>query len=298
MLENKIVDRRTGETFIEKTFGESFIEWSYLNSIGRMITGNPFIQKLVSAATGAWMQTPFSKARIKPFIKDFDIVMDDFVEPEEGFASFNDFFVRKLRVGARPFPHEASILGSPAEGRVSLYPLAATEVPLYFKGQSLPLIEVLGDRHELVDQLLGGWAFVIRLCPTDYHRFHFVDQGVAHSARRIGGLLHSVNPLSLTLNPRAFVENERQLTLQESENFGTLAYLEVGALCVGRIQQSFEAETRVSRGSEKGYFEFGGSTLIFFVGPHLEPSPDLVKNSANGLETLLRLGEALASLKR
>jgi len=298
MLENKIVDRRSGETFLEKTFGESFIEWSYLNSFGRMITGNPFIQKLVSAATGAWMQAPFSKARIKPFIKDFDISMDDFVEPPEGFASFNDFFVRKLRVGARPFPQDASVLGSPAEGRVSVYPLASSEVPLYFKGHSLPLVEVLGARHDLVDKLIGGWAFVIRLCPTDYHRFHFADRGVAHRAQRIGGLLHSVNPLSLTLNPRAFVENERQLTLQDSENFGTLAYLEVGALCVGRIQQSYEAETLVGRGSEKGYFEFGGSTLILFTGPQLEASPDLIKNSANGLETLLRLGETLASLKR
>ncbi|MEO5668642.1 MAG: phosphatidylserine decarboxylase [Bdellovibrionota bacterium] len=298
MIENRVVDRSTGNIFIEKTFGESFIEWSYLTAIGRAITGNPLIQKFVSAITGAWMQSAFSQVRITTFINEFEIKMSDFIEPDDGFTSFNDFFVRKLRPGARSFPTATTDLGSPAEGRVSLYSLASGETPLYFKGHALPLVEVLGDNHALVDQLLGGWAYVIRLCPTDYHRFHFADSGIAHPAKRIGGLLHSVNPLSLTLNPRAFVENERQLTLQDSENFGTLAYLEVGALCVGRIQQCFEAGTRMHRGAEKGYFEFGGSTQILFCGPELIPSPDLVKNSHNGLETLVRLGETLASLKR
>ncbi len=297
MLENKVIDRATGEIFIEKTFGKAFIEWSYLNPFGRAITGSSWIQKVVSSCTGAWMQSPFSKARIRNFVRDYDINMHDFVEPSEGYASFNDFFVRKLRHGARAFPTDPSVLGSPAEGRVSLYPLITGETPLYFKGHALPLIEVLGNNHDLVDQLLGGWAYVIRLCPTDYHRFHFSDSGLAHPARRIGGLLHSVNPLSLTLNPRAFVENERQLTVQDSEHFGTLAYLEVGALCVGRIQQSFEPHTMVGRGAEKGYFEFGGSTLILLTTPRLKPDTDLVQNSEKGFETLVRLGEPLASLR-
>jgi phosphatidylserine decarboxylase len=296
MLENKVIDRRSGKVFVEKTFGESFIEWSYLNPLGRRITGNPLVQKLVSAATGAWMQSPFSRARIESFVRDFEIPLHEFVEPEGGFASFNDFFVRELRPGTRAFPKDPKTLGSPAEGRVSVYSLSSRETPLYFKGQSLSLVEVLGERRELVEILLGGWAWVIRLCPTDYHRFHFADRGRAHAAQRISGLLHSVNPLSLNLNPKAFVENERQLTVQDSENFGILAYLEVGALCVGRIQQSFEADTVVERGSEKGFFEFGGSTLILFAGPKLQPSADLIKNSSEGLETLVRLGDPLASL--
>jgi phosphatidylserine decarboxylase len=295
MLENRVIDRATGEVFVEKTFGKAFIEWSYLNPFGRAVTGNSFVQKLVSSCTGAWMQSPFSKPRIESFIQNYDIDMKDFIEPHGGFSSFNDFFIRALRGGARSFPTQASILGSPAEGRVSLYPLASGETPLYFKGHALPLIDVLGNNHDLVDQLLGGWAYVVRLCPTDYHRFHFADAGLAHPARRISGLLHSVNPLSLTLNPRAFVENERQLTVQESENFGTLAYLEVGALCVGRIQQTFEPNTVMPRGAEKGYFEFGGSTQILLTGPGVQPDADLIKNSEKGFETYLRLGEALAS---
>jgi phosphatidylserine decarboxylase len=294
MLENRIIDRRTGKTFIEKTFGEQMIELSYLNPIGRLVTGNALVQKVISAATGAWMQSAFSKPRIENFVKSFDIDMEEFVEPDGGFTSFNDFFVRKLRAGARSFPSDAQSLGSPAEGRVSLYSLETDLVPLYFKGQRLSLAEVLGCDPAVVKKFVGGWAYVIRLCPTDYHRFHFADSGRVSAPKRIGGLLHSVNPLSLKLNPRAFVENERQLTLQESPNFGTLGYLEVGALCVGRIQQSFEPGTHVARGSEKGYFEFGGSTLILFTGSQVEPAEDLKKNSADGLETLVRLGESLA----
>lgn len=297
MLEYLVMDRRSGEVFKEKTFGEKWIEWAYLTPLGRSVTGNLLLQKIISAFVGAYMKSTFSRSRIRPFIQEFNIVMSDFAGSEDSFESFNDFFIRQLRPGARNFPQKNEELGSPAEGRVSVYEIQSRDVPLYFKGQKLSVLQVLGANKSLAESFLGGWAIVIRLCPVDYHRFHFCDSGPTHKTQTVSGRLESVNPLSLYLNSKVFAENERQLTVQESENFGLLAYLEVGALCVGAIQQSFDPKGPIRRGQEKGYFEFGGSTQILFMQKHMQPSADLIQNSQKQLETLVRLGETIAIKK-
>jgi phosphatidylserine decarboxylase len=294
MLEFPIINRKTGQIFKEKTFGEKWIEWSYQTSFGRALTGNSVVQRIISAFVGAYMRSPLSKGRIEAFIREFEINMGDFADPMSSFQSFNDFFIRQLRPGARAFPKDPMDLGCPAEGRVSIYRLDDLETPLYFKGKKLSLVQVLGGDADIAAQFLGGWAYVIRLCPVDYHRFHFADSGKAGSPRRISGLLESVNPLSLYKNSLVFGENERQLTLQQSDHFGCLAYLEVGALCVGTIQQSFESDLPQKRGQEKGYFEFGGSTQILLTESHISPCQDLVENSAQNTETLVQLGEKIA----
>lgn len=295
MLEYPVMDRQSGQIFKEKTYGEKWIEWAYHKRLGRGFTGNALLQKIISAFVGAFMKSNFSRPRILPFIREFRINMNDFSESADSFATFNDFFVRQLRGGVRPFPKDENELGSPAEGRVSVYPITEPEVPLYFKGQSLSVAQVLGNNEATAEKFKDGWAIVIRLCPVDYHRFHFAASGPAQPTLRVSGLLESVNPLSLYLNSKIFAENERQLTLQESDHFGLLGYLEVGALCVGTIVQSFEADQPIRRGQEKGYFEFGGSTQILFIQKHLAPSPDLIQNSQKNIETLIRLGDTIAS---
>jgi len=297
MLEYPVIDRQSGQLFKEKTYGEKWIEWAYQKPLGRIVTGNLILQKMISAFVGAFMKSTFSRSRIAPFIKEFQINMNDFEDTAESFECFNDFFIRQLRMGVRPFPTKADELGSPSEGRVSVYALDSFEVPLYFKGQKLSMAAVLGGDKTLAEKFVGGWALVIRLCPVDYHRFHFADSGPAQKSKTVSGLLESVNPLSLYLNSKVFAENERQLTLQESDHFGLLAYLEVGALCVGTIQQSFDPQGPIRRGQEKGYFEFGGSTQILFIQKHLQPSRDLIENSQKSIETLVRLGDCVATKK-
>ena len=101
----------------------------------------------------------------------------------------------------------------------------------------------------------------------DYHRYHFPDDGQAGRPLTISGAFHSVNPWALERLPGLLAENERVLTILQSKNFGGLALLEVGAMMVGRMEQTFEPGTIVKRGDEKGYFLFGGSTMILLAEP-------------------------------
>jgi phosphatidylserine decarboxylase len=145
----------------------------------------------------------------------------------------------------------------------------------------------------------NGPLLLARLCPVDYHRFHFPDAGKIVEDYRIHGLFHSVNPLALKANPEIFIQNERHVTILETENFGKLAYIEVGAICVGKIIQSKNLNPGVKffKGEEKGYFLFGGSTVIVLgeKGKWI-PSQDISRNTIDGIETYLHLGTPVAVL--
>ena len=291
MLKHKFINRKDGKSAFEDTFGEQMIELGYKNPIGRKVTSSKLIQKGASILTNLWMMSSPSAKKVPPFIKQYGIKMEDFIVPEGGFKSFNDFFIRELAPGVRTFPENS--MGAPAEGRLSVYPLDSHETPLYFKGTNLSLSKLLGGDETLAKQFINGWAYVFRLCPVDYHRFHFCADGPVNQAQRVSGKLHSVNPISLSLHPEAFVENERQVTIQDSTDFGKLAYVEVGAMCVGKIIQSFNPSVGAQKGQEKGYFEFGGSTLILLSTSQIKPSADLISNSSKGLETLVELGDQI-----
>jgi len=294
MLKHKFISRLDGLSHFEDTFGGAMIELGYKNPIGRQVTGSKVFQKLTSKAVDFWMSSSFSKTKVKDFVNNYGIKMSDFKVPADGFKSFNDFFIRQLNEGVREFPPEN--MGAPAEGRLSVFSLKDLSTELYFKGVKQNIAQLLGGDEELAKNFIGGWAFVFRLCPVDYHRFHFCATGPVNKASRVSGKLHSVNPVSLSFHPSAFVENERQVTIQDSHKFGKLAYVEVGALCVGKIVQTYSPAVEAQVGDEKGYFEFGGSTQILLTTSTVEPSKDLQDNTRNGLETLVQLGNEIASL--
>jgi hypothetical protein len=100
-----------------------------------------------------------------------------------------------------------------------------------------------------------------------------------------------VNPVALQAKNEILATNERQVTILETENFGTLAFVEVGALCVGKIVQTHSDFSKFKRGDEKGYFLFGGSTVIVLGQPgKWKPEYDLLEQTQAGRETLVKLG--------
>ncbi len=289
----QIFDPRQKQNFEEKVFGESFINWSFGTGLGRAITGLGIVQKTVSRFVGSYYKSGLSKKEIAPFIKNFDIQMDEFVEPTEGYNSFNDFFIRQLKPGQRKFPRAAQELGACAEGRLSVFPLQTLSDRIVIKGQNVAWWQLVESEAQ-AKPFVGGHAFVFRLCPVDYHRFHFPDAGTASKSKRIAGLLLSVNPLALSHFNDIFIKNERQYTFLKSANFGELALIEVGALCVGAIAQSYAPEQPVTRGQEKGYFEFGGSTCIMLCGPQIQPEALFLEKTAAGVESYVKLGDTVA----
>ena len=142
----------------------------------------------------------------------------------------------------------------------------------------------------------GGAMAIIRLAPVDYHRYHFPVSGIASKNTKIKGAYYSVSPLALRQRMRIFCENKREYSIVDSHNYGQVLICDVGATLTGSIIQTYEANSTVQKGDEKGYFAFGGSTLIIlFEQGKIQFDQDLIENTKGGCETTIKMGEQIAS---
>ena len=291
----EFIDRKSGKRNVEKVFGESAVRMLYQTGPGYLLERSLLSKKPFSILYGLFNDTPWSARRISRFIADYEIDLTQFVVPPQGFKSFNEFFIRKLQKGQREFPASAGVFGASAEGRYFVFDQISESRVFPVKGSQVSLGSLFQDQADAA-RYTGGVGIIARLCPVDYHRFHFPDSGVATGARVIAGGLHSVNPVALFRDPEIFQKNQREISFLESDHFGRVALIEVGALCVGRIVQTYEAGAKVARGQEKGYFCFGASTVLIFIEPgRLKVDADLLSHSAEGIETFLQLGERIGS---
>lgn len=287
-----VVDRDTGETFEEAVLGEKWIRWAYQNASARPIEKLLFHSYLISRLMGAWFDSRFSRGKIKTVIEDLSIDMSEASADTESFSCFNDFFVRHLKPEARPFSDDPRDIVSPADGRVLVFPELAEDVFVPVKGYPMSVRTMLPG---IADRFIGGALAIARLCPADYHRYHFPAAGRITHAQDIPGALHSVNPIALGAGPDVFGENKRSWTLIESDAAGTYCFVEVGAFGVGSIVNTCTSGA-VQKMAEKGYFKFGGSTVVVVFEPgKIRFSDDLVANSAKGRETLVKVGQPLAT---
>ncbi|MCC7441119.1 MAG: phosphatidylserine decarboxylase [Bdellovibrionales bacterium] len=287
-------DRRAGRLATEAVYGEKFMRWIYETAPGRALTATLLTRRPFSRVYGAVQSSALSRRKIKPFIRDFKIPMDEYVDP--GFRSFNDFFIRRFREGVRPWESAPKRLPAFAEGKYVAYAKTGPAGRYPVKGSRISASALLGERGGWAERLSGGPLMIARLCPTDYHRYHYPDAGRTLDAYTLHGPLHSVSPIALARREDILFTNERRVAVLESANFGLLACVEVGALCVGRIVQSHDESKPHARGEEKGYFLFGGSTVVLMGEPgRWKPDADLLAQTEAGRETAVRLGEAVAS---
>jgi len=288
----EVFDRYTGEIVTEEIYGESFLRWAYEKGAGRL-TVEAFAKRAWFSRYYGWrMKRAGTREKVSGFLEDYGIDPADFALPVDQFESFNDFFVRRLKPEARPIDPEEGAIVFPADGRHLGFPDLDAVESIYAKGQRFDLAGLLGDT-ELPERFAGGSAVISRLCPIDYHRFHFCAAGRAGEPRLINGVLYSVNPIALCRNIGILTENKRVLTLLETEHLGTVAILEVGATNVGSIVQTF-LPGAVQKGAEKGYFEFGGSmTILLFEPGRIRLADDLLQQSAAGRELYAKMGDRL-----
>jgi phosphatidylserine decarboxylase len=234
-----------------------------------------------------------AKGKIDSVIAELGIDRSEFAEPAV-YATFNDFFVRRLKPETRPFSKDPRTLVSPADGRVLVFPRLDEDSFGPVKGYPFSMKKMLPG---VAERFMNGSLAIVRLCPSDYHRYHFPCAGTISRYEDIPGALHSVNPIALASGADVFGDNKRSVTLIETEAFGTVAYLEVGAFGVGSIVNT-KREGRVEKMEEKGYFKFGGSTVVLVFEPgKVEFSDDLVANSALGRETLVKVGQDFATVR-
>lgn len=289
----KIYNRKTKAYDVEQVAGLKYINWSYSSLIGKSFLELFIKKKMFSKLYGSFCDSPLSKKKINAFIDEFNIDMSLCNKNIDEFENFNDFFARTLTPEARPIDYSENILISPGDGRLSAFENIDLDKVVQIKGYTYSLKELIDD-PKVAEEFEGGTCLILRLCPTDYHRFHFVDSGTCSESKKISGFYYSVNPIALNNVSELFCKNKREWSIFNSDNFGEILHVEVGATCVGTILQTYSPEKRVKKGEEKGYFKFGGSTtILFFKKDNIKIDSDIVEQTKLGFETKVNMGETI-----
>lgn len=294
-----VIDRETGDVLEEKVYGSWAIQLLYGKSLISRCFG-PFFRWIFSwpvfSKLFGWYQSQrWTGRNVFPFIKKYGIDASEFQEEPKAFSSFNAFFIRKLKSECRPLNPGALVM--PVDGRYRFFPRIDQASGYYLKGQrfdleSLLLCKVRAERYA------KGSMVIARLAPVDCHRFYFPCHCHAGQAEQVNGYLYSVNPLALRRNIHIFTENKRYLTVLQSPEFGEIIYMEVGATNVGSVHQTYKPGHFYSKGSEKGYFSFGGSSIVLlFEENRLEISPELIRSDDDFTEIRCLIGQYLGLAK-
>jgi phosphatidylserine decarboxylase len=237
--------------------------------------------------------SPLSTREIEPFIRKYHINMAEF-EPVR-YRSFAEFFDRRFRPSVRKFPSVPDEMGAFAEARYFGWQNIAPDQKFPVKGHSLSADQILGSA-DWARPFAGGPVLLVRLAPVDYHHMHYPDDGTTRDHQRLGRRLWTVNCHALQSKPDILFANERNVNILETCNFGRLGFVEVGALSVGRIAQVHPLHLPFRRGEEKAVFRFGGSAIVVFgEAGKWRPSADLLEHTRENVETLVRLGDCVAT---
>ncbi len=280
---------RNGE-LIERADGQDrLLGLLYGNPFGRMLL-KPLTAPFISKVAGAFLSTKLSCVLIKPFIRSNNIDMTQF---EQGpFASYNEFFARKIRPGARVVDMQPDHLISPADSKLTVLTIGE-DTRFTLKHTEYSVASLLKN-DDLAEAYRGGYAMIFRLTVDDYHRYCYMDDAEKEEQVAIPGALHTVNPIANDYFP-IYKENAREYTVLHTRSFGDVVMMEVGALMVGKIV-NHHGKASVTRGQEKGYFQFGGSTVVLLVkAGQAKVDDDILENSAQGIETVVRMGEKIGA---
>ena len=288
MAKVEYIDRATGERITESVMGDGALRFAYETLAGRTLWPLLFGTKFLSALIGRYYDSPRSKKAIRELAAIDGCRAQEAEKPIEEYRSFNEFFTRRLFPAARPLGEGVV---SPADGRLKLYLNAKANSPFPLKGATRSLRDLMAHEEALPTSFDIA---VFRLAPVDYRRFHFpFDCRTAEQPRKIPGKYHSVNPIALIKYPDVYTDNEREIVRCETAA-GPAWLIDVGAFGVGTIVQTYSGVEH-KKGDEKGYFKFGGSTVILLTkAGALKWDEDLVANSAAGLETRVLALEHLA----
>lgn len=292
------LDRASGKKETEKVYKGGALKLLYGTSLLSKLIGAPLVHSLArfpffSAFYGYLQDLPSSAKKVSTFIKDFGLDVSEFAQKPDSYVSFNDFFTRKLKASARPITSENASAVIPADGRYWFYPRFNAAEGIIVKGQTFNLATLLDD-EALAEKYQQGAMVIARLCPTDYHRYHFPANCTPGITQMINGWLYSVNPIAIKKNLQIFTQNKRTLCKLQTEQFGTILFMEIGATCVGAIHQTYTPGKAYSKGDEKGFFSFGASSLILLFEPGtIQFDQDLLDATAQGVEIRCLMGQSM-----
>ncbi|KAH9823949.1 phosphatidylserine decarboxylase-domain-containing protein [Melampsora americana] len=240
-----------------------------------------------------------------------DQTRDEWLYPWRVFKTFNEFFYRELKPKAR----EIEGIGNPrvmvscADCRMMVFENLGIGKSIWIKGQRFNLKKVLGETVWMKDERMreegeakeeDRWTIgIFRLAPQDYHRFHSPLDGIVEQIERIDGQYYTVNPMAIRSTIDVYGENVRVIIGFNTEGFGKVYCVLVGAMMVGSIEVGVKVGDVLKKGDHLGYFAFGGSTILVIGESELiEWDEDLLMNSRAPMETLVKVGNQVGVRKK
>ena len=282
-----MIKHRDGRTIDQPNAQDKLLGLLYGSIIGRALL-RPLISPVVSKLAGCFLSSGPSRILIRSFIRRNNIDMAQF-EPVR-YRSYNEFFSRKIRPEMRPIDADPTHLIAPCDSKLTA--LKITPDSVFTLKHTQYTLESLLRNDVLAQKYAGGYALIFRLTVDDYHRYCYICDGEKDDNIHIPGMLHTVNPVANDHYP-IYKENSREYSILHSEHFGNILMMEVGALLVGKIVNHHN-RARVMRGEEKGYFQFGGSTVVLLLqAGRAKIDDDILENSRENIETVVRMGERI-----
>lgn len=281
---SKIYNRKNKKLIEEKEYKENLLKFLYKTLIGRillkLIVARPWFSNLKSI----YQKSNKSKKDIVPFVKEYNIDISNY--KLDSFDSFNDFFIRKRSYNTNAKENELIAI---ADSKLLIYKID-DNLQLNIKNSIYDLKDIVNE-SKIANLYKNGYALIFRLAMNDYHRYVFEDDGKLIYSKFIKGELHTIRPISKKY--KVYSRNSRVVNVIKSKNFGLITQVEVGALLVGRIK-NYNIK-KFSRLEEKGYFEYGGSTIVMFLPSNINIKfdEDILEQSKLGYETQVFIGEKI-----
>lgn len=285
---NEVCERERKQYIEDKSKSSSMLKFLYNTVIGRILLKLIFTRKTVSNIYGFYMKSRLSKAKIDKFIEKHNIDLEEYEKTE--YKNFNEFFIRQIKKENRPVNMNKNVLIAVADGKLKRYKITE-DLKLHIKN-SIYSIEELVEDTEIIKRYAGGECLIIRLSLENYHRYCYIDNGIHKKSKKINGILHTVQPISQD-KYKVYAKNSREWTTLDTNNFDDVIQIEVGALLVGKINNYYE-KYKFKKGEEKGYFEFGGSTIVLLIKKDVvNIDDDIIENSEEDIETIVKMGERI-----
>ena len=328
-----VFDREAGVTVKEEipSYIRTAMKIFYRSRGGRLVSHLARTQRTMKQLTlkqGKKMDSPRSASGIHVFIRTHHLNVSEIEKPVADYPTFNQFFFRKLKAGVRSCdsPDDDNVCVSAADCRLMLLDTVDEAKRLWIKGRHFSVGELLGaaDKDgQLSAKFTGGSVAIFRLAPQDYHRWHWPVAGKVQVRTPIDGEYNTVNPLAVRKDVDVFTDNHRSICPIDTEQFGLVVLVAIGASMVGSINfvscrcpgvdhNPPEGESRrncqdgkcvagdtVHRFDEHGYFAFGGSTCILLFQPGVvQFDADIRRNSERCMETLVKVGKRIGVATR
>ncbi|MBQ1391932.1 MAG: phosphatidylserine decarboxylase [Lachnospiraceae bacterium] len=283
---------RDGEIVEEEEKGKKITSFFYGTKLGRMLL-KPLVSPIWQRFLGAMLDSRLSVGLVLPYKKMHHIDMS--LYKPRFYESFNAFFTREIKEELRPIDQEMAGIVAPCDGKASVYPITE-ELSLHIKNTTYSIARLLKSK-ELAEKYKNGVALVVRLSGGDYHHYCYVADGKKGKNHYLHGVFHALTPLACEKKP-VYQENAREFCRIRTHYFDEIIQMEVGAMLIGRINNLEEGIREVKKGEEKGYFSYGGSTIVvLFKEDAVDFDRDLLQNTEQGMETIVKMGERIGYRK-